>query len=168
MLLACLDAQSCPTVCDILNCSLPGSSVQGIFQSRILEQVANSFSRVSSGVRDQTQVSCISCTAGGLFTHWAIWESLALLLSIANAYRLYWTVSHVTHQTPLSMGFSWQDYWSGLPCPSPGDLSNPGIRLGSPALQTDSLPSEPPGKSSSLRAGTVFNHYILYSIWSCA
>ena len=65
------------------------------------------------------------------------------------------------------MEFSWQEYWSGLPCPSPGDLSNPGIGLGSPALQSDSLPSEPSGKSSSLRAGTVFNHYILHSTWSC-
>ena len=44
------------------------------------------------------------------------------------------------------MGFSRQEYWSGLPFPSPGDLPNPGIEPGSPALQTDALPSEPPGK----------------------
>ena len=44
-------------------------------------------------------------------------------------------------------GFSRQEYWStGLPFPSPGDLPNPGIKPGSPALQTDALPSEPPGK----------------------
>ena len=42
-------------------------------------------------------------------------------------------------------GISRQEYWSGLPFPSPGDLSNPGIEPGSPALQADSLPSEPPG-----------------------
>ena len=53
-----------------------------------------------------------------------------------------WTVAQ---QVPLSMGFSRQEYWSGLPCPSPGDLSNPGIEPGSPALQADSLLSEPPG-----------------------
>ena len=47
---------------------------------------------------------------------------------------------------PLSMEFSRQEYWSGLPFPSLGDLSNPGIELGSLALQADSLPSEPPGK----------------------
>ena len=41
------------------------------------------------------------------------------------------------------MGFSRQEYWSGLPFPSPGDLPNPGIEPGSPALQTDALPSEP-------------------------
>ena len=46
----------------------------------------------------------------------------------------------------LSMEFSRQEYWSGLPFPSPGDLPNPGIRPRSPALQTDSLPSELPGK----------------------
>ena len=44
------------------------------------------------------------------------------------------------------MGFSRQEYWSGLPFPSPDDLPNPGIEPGSPALQADTLPSEPPGK----------------------
>ena len=53
-----------------------------------------------------------------------------------------WTVAY---QGPLSMGFSSQDHWSGLPFPSPGDLPDPGIEPRSPALQTDSLPSEPPG-----------------------
>ena len=49
-------------------------------------------------------------------------------------------------QALLSVEFSRQEYWSGLPCPSPGDLPNPGIKPESPALQADSLPSEPPGK----------------------
>jgi len=44
------------------------------------------------------------------------------------------------------MEFSRQEYWSRLPCPPPGDLLHPEIKLGSPALQEDSLPSEPPGK----------------------
>ena len=44
------------------------------------------------------------------------------------------------------MGFSRQEYWSGLPCLSPGDLPNPGIKPRSPALQVDSLPAEPLGK----------------------
>ena len=48
-------------------------------------------------------------------------------------------------QAPLSMGFSKQEYWSGLPFLSPGDLPNPGTEPRSPALQSDSLPSEPPG-----------------------
>ena len=54
-----------------------------------------------------------------------------------------WTVAR---QAPLSGGFSRQEYWSGLPFPSPGDLLDPGIEPGSPALQADSLLSEPPGK----------------------
>ena len=49
-------------------------------------------------------------------------------------------------QAPLSMEFSRQEYWSGQPSPSPGDLPNPGIEPGSPALQADPLRSEPPGK----------------------
>ena len=53
-----------------------------------------------------------------------------------------WTVAL---QALLSMEFSRQEYWSGLPFPSLGDLHNPGIKLGSPVLQVDSLPSEPPG-----------------------
>ena len=53
-----------------------------------------------------------------------------------------WTVAC---QAPLSMGFSRQEYWSGLPFPSPGDLPDPGIKPGPPALQADALPSEPPG-----------------------
>ena len=55
-----------------------------------------------------------------------------------------WTAAH---QAPLSMGFSRQGYWSGLPFLSPGDLPDPGIEPGSPALQADSLPTELQGKS---------------------
>ena len=52
-----------------------------------------------------------------------------------------WTAAH---QAPLSLGFSRQEYWSGEPFSSPGDLPNPGIKPGSPVWQADSLPSEPP------------------------
>ena len=57
------------------------------------------------------------------------------------------TPGTIACQAPLSMGFSRQEYWSGLPCPPPGDLPNPGIEPRSPALQTDSLPTELRGKS---------------------
>ena len=60
--------------------------------------------------------------------------------------RLFATPWTVAYQAPPSVGFSRQEYWSGLPFPSPGDLSNPGSEPGSPALQADVLPSEPPGK----------------------
>ena len=52
----------------------------------------------------------------------------------------------VAHQAPLFMGFPRQEYWSGLPFPSPGSLPDPGIEPGSLALQSDSLLTEPPGK----------------------
>ena len=52
----------------------------------------------------------------------------------------------IAYQAPPSMGFSRQECWSRLPFPSPGDLPNPGIEPGSPALQADALPSEPLGK----------------------
>ena len=57
--------------------------------------------------------------------------------------RLFATLWTVARQAPLSMGFSRQEYWSGLPFPSPEDLPNPGIEPGSPALQADALSSEP-------------------------
>ena len=60
--------------------------------------------------------------------------------------RLIATPWTVAHQAPLSMRFSRQEHWSGLPFPSPGDLPNPGIGPRSPALQADSLLSEAPGK----------------------
>ena len=60
--------------------------------------------------------------------------------------RLFGTPWIVAYQAPLSMGFSRQEYWSGLPFPSPRDLPNPGIKPRSPALQKDVLLSKPPGK----------------------
>ena len=63
-------------------------------------------------------------------------------LSRVQLFATPWTVAH---QAPPSMGFSRQEYWSGWPLPSPADLPKPGIEPESPALQADSLPSEPPG-----------------------
>ena len=65
--------------------------------------------------------------------------------------RLFATPWTVTYQAPPSMGFSRQEYWSGVLFPSPGDLPDPGIEPGSSALEADSLTSEPPGKPK--------NHY---------
>ena len=66
-------------------------------------------------------------------------KSLSRVLLFATP----WTIAY---QAPQSMEFSRQEYWSGLPFPSPGDLPNPGIEPRSSALQADTLPSEPPGK----------------------
>ena len=60
--------------------------------------------------------------------------------------RLFVTPWTVARQASLSVGFSWQKCWSGLPFPSPGDLPNPRIEPRSPVLQVDSLQSEPTGK----------------------
>ena len=76
-----------------------------------------------------------------------------ILLSCVQLLATPWTVAY---QAPWSMGFSRQGYWSGLPFPSPGDLPNPGIIPGSPALQTDALPSEPLGKPDE-RLGSFKN-----------
>ena len=82
----CLITQSCPTLCDPMDCSLPGSSVFGLLQA---------------------------------------------------------------------------EYWSGLPFPSPENLPDPGIKPGSPALLTDSLPSEPPGKANTnILVGLLLRNYI--------
>ena len=72
------------------------------------------------------------------------------LLSCVRLFETPWTVAH---QAPLSMGFSRQEYWSGVPFPSPGDLPNPGIKPGSPALRADVLSSEPPGKGCDWGSG---------------
>ena len=76
-------------------------------------------------------ISCIQCVCE--LSH----------LSHVQLFATLWTVAH---QAPLSMEFSRQENWSVLPCPPPGDLPNPGIKPGSPALQANSLPSDPPGK----------------------
>ena len=60
--------------------------------------------------------------------------------SLRSSVRLFGTPWTVACQAPLSMGFSRQEYWSGFPCPPPGDLLNPGIKPRSPALQVNSLP----------------------------
>ena len=62
--------------------------------------------------------------------------------AISDSFTTPWTVAH---QAPLSMGFLRQDYWSGLPFPSPGDLPDPGIKPGSPALVGRFFTTEPPG-----------------------
>ena len=68
------------------------------------------------------------------------------LCAALSRVRLFATPWTVAHQAPLSMRFSRQEYWSGSPFPTPGDLPDPGIEPRSPALQADALSSEPPGK----------------------
>ena len=72
-----------------------------------------------------------------------LWCVCVLITQSCPTLETPWTVAC---QAPLSMEFSRQEYCSGLLFPSPGDLPNPGIKPGPPALQVDCLPSEPPGK----------------------
>ena len=62
------------------------------------------------------------------------------------------------------MGFSRLEYWSGLPCPPPGDLPNPGIEARSPTLQVDSILSKPPGKSVGTQDGLSVQFYWCVSL----
>ena len=65
--------------------------------------------------------------------------------------RFFATPWSVAYQASPSMGFSRQEYWIGLPFPSPGDLPDPGVEHRSPALEADALSSEPPGKGDLLK-----------------
>ena len=71
------------------------------------------------------------------------WSQVKWSHSVMSDCATPWTVAY---QASPSMGFSRQEYWSGLIFPSPGDLPDPGIKPRFPALQADALPSEPPGK----------------------
>ena len=77
---------------------------------------------------------------------------------------LFATLWTVAYQAPPSMGFSRQEYWSGLPFPSPGDLPDSGIEPGSPALQADALTSQPGSKLRKECIQAVYCHpaYLTY------
>ena len=95
------------------------------------------------------QAVSVEKNSPSLFREWAIWNNNGLkwsemkLLSHVRLFATPWTIAY---QAPLSMGFPRQEYWSGLPFASPGDLPDPGIEPRSPTLQADTLTSEPPGK----------------------
>ena len=76
----CVCTQSCPTLCNPIHCSLPGSSLCGTLQARILEQFAISFSRGSSWPRDWTLISWISYTGRWSLYHWVTWEAPSKLI----------------------------------------------------------------------------------------
>ena len=90
------------------------------------------------------------------------------MLNCFSCVQLFGTLWTVAHQASLSMGFSRQEYWSGLPCPPQGDLPDPGIEPVSPALQADSLPLEPPGKPhrthSNVYKSMLFSQFIPSSL----
>ena len=85
-------------------------------------------------------------------THLTYQQKKLKLLTCVRLFATPWTVAY---QVPPSMGFTSQEYWSGLPFSSPGDLPKQGIEPGYPALQADALPSEPPGKLEGTYLNTI-------------
>ena len=124
-----LIAQLCPTLCDPKDCSLPGSSVHGILQARILEWVAIHFSRGSSQPRDWTWVSCI---AGRFFTVWAI-EKPHILVIVQFSHSV---VSNSLQPHEL------QHTRPSCPSPTPGVHSNscPSSQWCHPAVSSSVIP----------------------------
>ena len=95
-------------------------------------------------------------------------DSIKSESEVAQSCPTLWTWWTVAYQAPLSMGFSRQEYCSGLPFPSLGDLPNPRIKPGSPALQADALTSEPPGKPDSTKTCCLRKSLISTAGWSNA
>ena len=123
------------------------SSVHGILQAGILEWVAISFSGWSSWPRDRTH-NLPLCRQ--FLYHWATWETLIYSCAVLGHFSRVWlfpTLWTVAHQVPLSVGFSRQEYWSGMLCPPPRDIPRiKPVSLSFLALAGDSLPLAPPGK----------------------
>ena len=100
----CLVAQSCLTLCNPLDSSPPGSSVRGIFQTRILAWVVISFSRGSSWPRDQT---CVSCVADRFFTGWAIREAL-IFLTVWQLGSKWKSMKEISRSYQFSLVLDWK------------------------------------------------------------
>ena len=125
----------------------PGSSVHGTFQARILEWVAISFSLTNLDINNDSIVNHKYIIKEGRRVN------VSNSLSGVQLFVTPWTVAQ---HSSLSIEFSRQEYWSGLPFPSLGNLSNPGIKPWSLVLQANSLPSEPPWKENCLFLGNKF------------
>ena len=122
-----------------------------MFQGQLCFRVCQSLSRVQLFATLWT-VACQSLSRVRLSV--TPWTEACQSLSRVQLFVTPWTVAW---QSPLSIRFSRQGYWSGLPFPFPGDLPDPGIEPGSPALQADSLPPEPPGKPPTLFSSMPFD-----------
>ena len=86
-----------------------------------------------------------------MFRSFSVWYTVLCL--VAQLCLTLWFPWTVACQDPLSLGVSRQEYWNGLPCPPPGALPNPGIKLRAPALQVDSLAAESPAKPKNTGVG---------------
>ena len=150
-----LAAQSCPTFCDPRDWGPPVSSVNGILQAKILECVAIPFSRGNlpdPGIKPGSPaLQADSLPSEG--------KPQALqVLSRFSRVQLFATLWTIACQALHVMGFSRQEYWSGLPCPSPGDLPDPGIKfasLTSPSLAGGFFTTSATWKASAFHKGSI-------------
>ena len=130
---------SCNLLCNPMDCGLPSSSIHVTFQARILEWAAISYTRGSSWPRDWICISCASWIGRRIFYHHGTWEASITVSGLVAKSCLTLAVPQTAAcQAPLSMGFSRQEYWSGLTYPPPGDFPNQDIKPQLPALQVDS------------------------------
>ena len=134
----------------LLHTCLEISMVRGA-QRAIIHGVAKSQTQLSARARAQESICLYYLSTYN--------TSMLLLLSCFSRVRLCTTPLTAAHQAPLSIGFSGQEYWSGLPCPPPGDLPNKGTEMGPPALQARFFTAEPPGKGSNTSIS-----YLIYVI----
>ena len=111
---ACSVAQLCPTLCDLMGCSLSGSSVHGILQAGVVEWVAMPFSRGFPQARDETHISWGSCIGRWTLYHWATWEALRLL----GAACIPWFPALFFHLQKQNSRSSFSHIWPFLSDPS--------------------------------------------------
>ena len=115
----------------VLAWRIPGTGEPGGLPSMGLHRVGHDWSDLAAAAAAEVARTVTNRRESNSVSH----------LVVSWLFRTPWTVAL---QDPLSMGVSRQEYWSGLPFPPPGNFPNPGIKPRSPALQVDSLPSEPP------------------------
>ena len=126
-----LVAQSCPTLCD--TCVAHQAPLSGNFPGKNTE--------VGSHFLLQRIFPTQGLNLGPLHCRWILYRLNHQLLNSFGRVQLFLTPWTVALQAPLSMGFSRQEYWNGLPCPPPGDLPNPGIEPASRSLMSVALAS---------------------------
>ena len=121
----CVPAQLCPSLCNLMDCNPPGSSVHGIFQARILEWVSISYSRESSQPRDQARVSCISCICMLILYHCTTWEGPLECVGEHLAHRIF-----LIQGVATSLLVLWcPQPWPPWPCCPHGASSSEGVQV---------------------------------------
>ena len=166
-----------------MDCSPPGFSVHGIFQARILEwfafpppdllhPVMDPMSPALAGTFFTTEPpgkSPVTLVQWSYIHTWVLgakWCMLLLLVSHFSCVQLCVTPWTIAHQAPLSMRFPRQEYWSGLPFPSPGDLLNPGIKPVSPAWQAEPLPLNHQGSPSNIYVASIMQMFFIFQLYT--